>query len=277
MATLLQSRIIQHAMCRFGIGSDTVIVEGFLIGGLNSQQNPFIQARDCAGVPRVGQQYADDGLLICQGIEPRPFKNSKDKIWVLATFRPYDYGVPINQPIIEMRNTSKTTLRTYDANGNAIKIKYTSDGTGGEGGNGTPPTDGVTYPDWSGQIQDTAAVACLHAEWVEYEDPENRLFPLTNAINSSPFRGRAKWTWWVSSLTYRKIKYQAGWHIVLDLAYDPQTHLQTIPYRDRFGIIPPDVNLKASATADPGTYNGYVRGTIKPSKDLSQLQIPVVT
>jgi hypothetical protein len=112
--SILKSRVIQHAQCRFGLGLDTQIVEGYLLGGLDRTKNPFIQARDCPGIPQRGDRHPDDDKLSMQLLEPRPFKNSRDRIWALATYRAIDFD-PINAPVIEQRATTKQVLRCYDS------------------------------------------------------------------------------------------------------------------------------------------------------------------
>jgi hypothetical protein len=261
-ATILKSRVVQWAQSHFGLGIDTSLVEGYLVGDLNSTQNAALQAINAPGIPRRGDLHPDDGQLSLQGMDVRPVKNSRTRVWVLATYRPLDFD-PINRPLIEFRATTKQVQRVYDNNGNPIKINYTD------------PNNNV-YPEWTGQIVDTVATGILHAEWVEYDDPSTRLLPFTNGLNNSSYKGGAKYTWWIASIDITKVAYQSGYKIIAELYYDPETWIQTIPYRDKFGIIPKDIDLAGSRNKDPGSYQGYVRGTIKNVISFSGLNIPNV-
>jgi hypothetical protein len=258
--SIIKSRVIQHAQCRFGLGLDTQIVEGYLLGGLDRTKNPFIQARDCPGIPQRGERHPDDDKLSMQLLEPRPFKNSRDRIWALATYRAIDFD-PINAPVIEVRMTTKQVLRCYDSDGNPIKIDYKD-------------PSGNVYPSWAGQIADTVATGILHAEWVEYNDPRKRLSIYKNALNDNQYYGGDRFTWWVADLGVTKVRYQSGYKIVAELHYDAETWLQTIPYRDKFGVIPNGVDLAGSRGKASGSYNGYVRGTLKNMVSFDNLKIP---
>src|SRR5690348_492519 len=117
MASILKSRVIQMSSSRFALGLDSQIVEGFLVGGIVPTANPFIQVRDCPGMPQVGDFHPDDTRLSMQLLEPKAFKNSKTQMWAMATYRPSDLD-PINAPVVRFRATTVPVLRCYDANGN---------------------------------------------------------------------------------------------------------------------------------------------------------------
>ncbi len=250
------------------------MVEGFEVVGLDHAINPFIQARDCPGMPQIGDFHPDDNQLTLQSLEPRPFKNSRDVIWVIATYRPRDLD-PVNTAVVSFRATTIPVLRVYDANGVPIIIHYHQDQTYNIaiGSSGYTATRDVTFPPWAGQITDQKAVGILSLDWISSDSEiASKLLPYINGLNTNDFQGCPPYTWWVADVQIVKTKYRWGLACHVEIHYDPESWIQTIPYRDMFGVIPAGVDLKASITKGPGSYNGYVRGTLKRFMDINPIK-----
>lgn len=265
MAVALEaSNVVQHLQCRLTAGSDSQVVLGFLVGGISptSADSAIVQAMSCPGLPAWGEQLAGitPGLYALE-FNPRPFKNSKTKMWVLVTYRPPQFTA-IGETVFELRGTTKQVVRAY-ANGQKLKIPYTTTAAAGQ--------PAVSMRPQTAQISDTVGVGILTADWLAYQDPGPSLLRYRNAINNAPFNGAAKWTVWVSEIVIRKVRFQSGYSVHLEMQYDPETWLQNAYWRDIGGIIPDDIDVVAASTAGPGSGNGYVRGTLKSQKSLNQL------
>lgn len=265
-ASIIKSNVIQHAACRITTGLDSRIVVGYLIGDINpaSTDSAFVQALSCPDLPARGSALPGfSPSLFALDFEPRPFKNSKTRMWVLITYRPQAFD-PIGEATFELRSTTKVVTRAY-ANGKVIKMSWLQ----------PDALVGLYHrmPAQIGQITDTVAVDVLTCSFVTFTDPAPTFRPFRNTVNSGPFNGAAKWCVWMSEVGIMKERFQSGWRVYLEMQHDPETWLQTAFWRDIGGIIPKDIDVIAASTANPGEAvdKGYTRGTLKRQASFSDL------
>lgn len=266
MASVLKSNIIQRFSGKIA-GADSSITIGNLIGGITPTGDlPVVQALNATGLPPRGDALGTTPPLYAQEFHPRPFaRNSKTRMWVDVVYRPPIFD-PIGETIFELRSTTKTVTRAY-ANGRKIEVPYRPSllGIG----------DNVPMRPQTAQLTDTVGVEVLTVDYVTFSDPVSALRPFRNAINDSGFNGAKKWCVFVSEIAIRRVRFQAGWSVRIEMLHDPETWLQTAFWRDIGGIIPNDIDVLAASTADPGAPEtgvaGYHRGTLKIPRSFSSL------
>lgn len=243
-------------------GTGKTCVRAFRVYGLTPGTGIWQQAVDELSAQKgvaYFSSHPNDGTIYVTRIKPKPFPaRSKTSVKIYVTYTTPDFG---NTPetVLAFNGSIREVQTERYVDGRLIWVAYTSNGT-------------TAYQ--LGRGRKTKATGVLTFRMEVPDDPEDKLAYL-NKVNSRTFRGQPKWTWKVADLTIEKVRYRPGYKFCGAIAYDEETHLHTMLFRDRItGDVPYDIESGFDLTTPSG--NGYVNDLLSYTADLNGLGLPSV-
>jgi hypothetical protein len=266
-------------MARVTQDVDGILIErGFHVTGLTPGASILVDALvavDAADpnkrIPTYGEPHPDPRManLYVARIEPMPFLDSNDQAFVKVSYRPPDLS-NVNSPIVRFVGTTRETNVNFDVDGKLIKVAYLP-----KAGK-TIPADKMKMSNTKGgRVSAPKAFGVLTVDRIVYEDPSPRLAYM-NAINSTPFRGYPKWSWWVRNIVIAKEVYRSGYREHWEIELDGDLYTKVAVFRMLDGEIPMDVHDGAPVDRSvAGPLNGATVVRVNSQKDFNQIGLPL--
>lgn len=249
--------IIENARAVVDINGKTLVCE-YLVTGLDPLRGSYALMDAAAAVPQYGTAHTTDGTIYVSAIEPQPFaKNSRTESRVKVTYRSPSFDNLV-ETLITFEGTVYERESARDRDGKPIKVKFT--------------VGGVDFDEQPALVMTSVARGLLTFEYTVSSDPSAMVTNL-NKLNSSAFRGGAKWTWKCVDVGIQKIVYRAGWRIRLAFEYDENTHLATAEYTLLNGYIPNGIDSPVDKSF-VGQKNGYTNALMHFERDFNTLSLP---
>jgi hypothetical protein len=237
------------------------IVRKFHVYGLTSSPTMWNQAVQTVNAEHpdtvYDQPHAGHPSVAVDEIYTRPFRDARDQCYVYIVYRSVDLLEDLQSPRIQFVGTTRYATTNFNLDGTPIIVSYT---------NGA---------DMVGEVEMPEAYGILTVDRVEYNNTDNVLAFL-HTYNSATWQGQDKGCWWCREISFSKQAYTANGrktHYEFELNFN--THVQTVAWRNRNGIIPTDID-PVSFGFDSQEGNGWFKPDVFRAMDFNQLNIPSV-
>jgi len=203
----------------------------FLVSGLTGDAHAItFQAYFAEGIPVQGEAHPSVTGLVVETMSARPVSDSPGSARITVNYKPRNATRIASEgtapPVISTGATVQEDETNFDANGNVIRLAYTSnpDANGNVKYNGTVAT---------GKIRRAFPMPVIKFARRESVNPFAKVLTYTQKVNATPFYGFDEKTWLLSNIESDSSDGGLTWNVTYELQYNPKGWRTAVVFTDK--------------------------------------------